>query len=43
MLTGATLEPGAYPCVGLITLEDYLNELRAFDIRTYETDMGSIR
>lgn len=30
------LSSGAYPCVGLIRLEDYLNELRRFDIETFE-------
>jgi len=27
---------GAFPCVGLIKLEDYLNELKRFDIETFE-------
>jgi hypothetical protein len=31
---GAPHKPGAYPCVGLVSLEDYLGELEAFDIRS---------
>jgi hypothetical protein len=27
---------GAAPCVGLLTLQDYLDELNGFDIKTYE-------
>ena len=27
---------GAFPCIGLIRLEDYLEELRRFDIKTFE-------
>jgi hypothetical protein len=27
---------GAVPCVGLLTLQDYLDELNGFDIKTYE-------
>ncbi|CAL4866491.1 hypothetical protein MMA231_00733 [Asticcacaulis sp. MM231] len=30
------LSSGAFPCVGLIRLEDYLSELRRFDIETFE-------
>lgn len=26
---------GAYPCVGLVSLEEYLHELRAFEVRQY--------
>jgi len=26
---------GAYPCVGMISLEDYLNELKGFKVKTY--------
>ena len=29
---------GAVPCVGLVTLEDYLDELKNFKIQTYETE-----
>lgn len=32
-----TLAHGAFPCVGLIRLEDYLDELRRFDIEAFET------
>ena len=32
-----TLAYGAFACVGLIQLEDYLNELKRFDIETFET------
>ena len=39
---GVSYKPGAYPCVGLISLEDYLAELKAFDIRQYEMSAGSI-
>ena len=31
-----TLAHGALPCVGLIRLEDYLSELKRFDIETFE-------
>ncbi|MCR6659612.1 MAG: saccharopine dehydrogenase NADP-binding domain-containing protein [Asticcacaulis sp.] len=31
-----TLAHGALPCVGLVTLEDYLSELQRFDIETFE-------
>jgi hypothetical protein len=31
---GAPFKPGATPCVGLVSLEDYLGELEAFDIRS---------
>ena len=27
---------GATPCVGLLTLEEYLHELEPFDVRAYE-------
>ncbi|MGN6209498.1 saccharopine dehydrogenase NADP-binding domain-containing protein [Asticcacaulis sp.] len=30
------LAHGALPCVGLVRLEDYLSELRRFDIKTFE-------
>lgn len=32
---GERLGSGAYPCVGLVSLEEYLDELRAFNIRQY--------
>jgi hypothetical protein len=35
LATGAKMKPGAYPCVGLVSLEDYMNELTAFDVKTY--------
>jgi hypothetical protein len=34
LMSGETLPSGAYPCVGLISLEDYLGELSRFDITT---------
>ena len=30
---GEQLKAGAYPCVGLVTLEDYMNELKNFYVR----------
>ena len=30
-------EAGAMPCMGLVTLNDYLKELESYDIKTYET------
>ncbi|ESQ81708.1 hypothetical protein AEAC466_20655 [Asticcacaulis sp. AC466] len=33
---GPGISAGAFPCVGLITLEDYLNELRRFDISVHQ-------
>ena len=33
---GEDLPSGAYPCVGLVSLSDYLDELSAFDIETVE-------
>jgi len=39
---GASYKAGAYPCVGLISLKDYLDELKAFDIRQYEMPAGSV-
>lgn len=32
LMSGAVLPSGAYPCVGLISLEEYLGELSRFDI-----------
>jgi len=36
IIAGKPLAPGATPCVGLIALQDYLDELNGFDIKTYE-------
>lgn len=33
---GEQLKAGAYPCVGLISLEEYLAELKSFDIGTHQ-------
>lgn len=33
---GHAMKAGAYPCVGLVSLKDYLKELEAFSITTYE-------
>lgn len=33
---GKRLKPGAYPCLGLVKLEDYLAELRPYGIETFE-------
>jgi len=27
--------PGAYPCIGLVTLDDYLDELKDFNVKTF--------
>jgi hypothetical protein len=35
-VAGRRPAPGAVPCVGLITLQDYLDELHGFDVNTYE-------
>lgn len=35
LASGAPPITGAYPCVGLVSLEEYLLELRVFDIRQY--------
>ena len=34
----AMLTPGAYPCVGLVTLDDYVGELERFAIKTFEAE-----
>ena len=34
------LKPGAYPCVNLISLKSYLNELSEFNIKAYEKFSG---
>ena len=36
MLAEKTFEAGAKPCVGMITLQEYLDELKPFKIKTYE-------
>lgn len=36
LATGGSLAAGAKPCVGMVTLEEYLEELKSFKIRTYE-------
>jgi Saccharopine dehydrogenase NADP binding domain len=38
MLAGKIFAAGAMPCVGMITLQNYLDELRTFNIKTYEFD-----
>jgi hypothetical protein len=40
LLSSAPPEAGAYPCVGLVSLEDYVGELQGFDIRQYELSAG---
>ncbi len=37
---GVSCKPGAYPCVGLVSLDDYLAELKSFDIRQYAMHDG---
>jgi hypothetical protein len=37
ILTGQFRTAGAMPCVGLVSLEEYLHELRDFRIKTYES------
>jgi saccharopine dehydrogenase-like NADP-dependent oxidoreductase len=32
MLEGELLEPGAYPCLGLFTVEEFMQELSGFDV-----------
>ena len=32
---GEKIKPGAYPCVSLVTLSEYLQELDGFDIKTF--------
>jgi hypothetical protein len=36
MLAGKICGAGAVPCVGMITLQEYLDELKTFNIKTYE-------
>ncbi len=36
LATGGSLATGAKPCVGMVTLGEYLEELKPFNIRTYE-------
>lgn len=38
MLAGETFAAGAMPCVGMITLQEYLDELKMFNIKTYDCD-----
>ena len=33
---GEAMQPGAYPCVGLVSLTEYLHELEPYDIETFE-------
>jgi hypothetical protein len=37
IVTGQFGAAGAMPCVGLVTLAEYLHELKDFKIKTYET------
>jgi hypothetical protein len=37
ILAGRFRATGAMPCVGLVSLEEYLHELRDFKVRTYES------
>lgn len=36
LAAGKPLAPGAMPCVGLVSLKDYLDELKPFRIKTYQ-------
>ena len=36
ILSGEFTTTGAMPCVGLVTLEEYLQELAHLNVRTYE-------
>lgn len=36
LISDSPLNPGAYPCVGLISLQDYMNELKDFNIYQIE-------
>jgi hypothetical protein len=38
MMAGKMIGPGAMPCIGMITLQEYLDELEPFRIKTYEFD-----
>jgi len=33
---GGSILPGAQPCLGLVGLQEYLNELKRFSIKVYE-------
>jgi hypothetical protein len=37
ILTGQFRAAGAMPCVGLVSLEEYLHELGDFKVKTYES------
>jgi hypothetical protein len=37
ILTGQFRAAGAMPCVGLVSLEEYLHELKDFKVETYES------
>lgn len=43
MMAGATIGPGAMPCVGMVTLQDYLDELTPFKIKTVAFEETSRR
>jgi hypothetical protein len=36
MIAGKTIAPGAMPCMGMISLQAYLDELKPFKVKTYE-------
>lgn len=38
MMTGKTFAAGAMPCVGMIGLQKYLDELKTFHVKTCEFD-----
>lgn len=38
MIAGKTIGPGAMPCMGMIGLQEYLDELKPFKVKTYEFD-----
>jgi hypothetical protein len=37
ILTGQFGAAGAMPCVGLVSLEEYLHELKDFNVKAYES------
>jgi hypothetical protein len=37
IVTGQFGATGAMPCVGLVSLEEYLHELKDFKVKTYES------
>jgi hypothetical protein len=41
MVAGKAFDAGAMPCVGMITLQEYLDELKTFNVKTYEFDESS--